>query len=141
VLASLVLLLTACAPEAPPAVAPSPTLSPEPASASLSPISVFDLDCPGILSVDEAQAFVLSPIQARRNESTIPFDAREIILLQRGSINCHWGGDDATGGAYDTGIMLTVAPNAPQNYASLPEALGSDSLEISGTSADQLKIS
>jgi len=114
----LLLGLTLAACTAPPAGTPTPNppapvVSPTRAEA---PEPRVGTTCAHLLGVDELQRLLLAPIRVQTDETRID-DFGGAVLRQAGGIRCAWGGDDRTDTTYDTGLTLSLLPDAEGDYA------------------------
>lgn len=112
------LTLSACAttphPSAPagqPPVAPTPT-----ATRALAPEPRVGTTCARLVGVEELQAQLLKPIRVRTDDMHVD-DFSDAVLRQAGGLRCAWGGDDRTDSMYDTGMTMSLLPDAAEDYA------------------------
>ena len=140
--ATLVLVLSSCAPAVNPTAAPTThphqTAKPHPAATqSASPSVRVQIKCASLLTDSAAATIMGSPVKARVDETTRPVDITDITSRQYGSLSCLWGGDREDSG-YDQDVSIDITPDAAAGFtANLANFASQDAPTTSNSAGDK----
>ncbi len=118
--AALVLALAGCTPT--PASSPSarPSASPSPTASLASapaPAPALPLSCAQLFTTAAVQSHLHATVSVKVDETHVGPELWDLAVLQAGGTECTWGGGDMTDAAYDTGVVVSILPDAASEFA------------------------
>jgi hypothetical protein len=116
--AVLVLALAGCAPTPASGQSTAPATSPRPtATLASAPVPALPLTCARLFTVGAVQSHLHATVSAEVDETHTGGYLEDFAMLQAGGTECTWGGQDMTDSSYDTGVVLTILPDAATEFA------------------------
>ena len=128
----LTLALAGCAPTpgSTPTAEPSTTPSPTATLAS-APAPALPLTCAQLFTAAAVQSHLHAPVSTKVDETHTGTYLQDLAVLQAGGTECTWGGQNMTDASYDTGVVLTILPDAATDFAG--RSARSSSTTVSGS--------
>lgn len=114
--AALVLALVGCAPTPASDSSDTPSASSSPALAK-TPVPALPLTCAQLFTIGGVQAHLHDTVSTKIDETHVGPALFDLALLQAGGTECGWGGQNGTDGAYDTGVVIKILPDAATEFA------------------------
>lgn len=95
------------------------------------PVPALPLTCAQLFTTGAVQSHLHDTISTKVDETHFGSDLFDLAILQAGGTECGWGGQNGTDGAYDTGLVVKILPDAATEFAARP--LPTDGSLVSGT--------
>jgi hypothetical protein len=114
----MVLALVGCAPSTTSSPSSARAASPSPsASLTSAPVPALPLSCAQLFTIGAVQSHLHATVSTQVDETHVGTYLEDLAVLQAGGTECTWGGTDMTDSSYDTGVVLTILPDAATEFA------------------------